>query len=527
MTRRRRVTRVLLFAITVAGVCLRAFHLADRPVWFDEAFSWTLVTQFSWSEMVERTGRDVHPPFYYLVLRCWTCCFGASPAAMRSLSVALAAATMVVFYLLCRDVFSADTPADEKGPVAERAGLVAALLIALSAAHVHWSYEARMYTLATALLGFSTWALVRALKSPRRAAAWWTAYALSSAALLYTHNYGLFSVAAQWAYLICRFAHQPRSWFEMFADKRFRGAAAAVASVAAMYAPWLPVLQAQKSRVQADYWIPAVDPWSVPEAWLALIAPANRAIAGAHAEAFAAAAGVVATLAVFIWRGGEGRWLVACMVVCPVALATLVSLVSVSVIVGRHFLLAYLFLLCAAARVAAGLPRLERGLLLALLLVDSAAALARHRDSLRADAAPGIRGAVEHVRDGRRPGEPIVVLHPCIYFSTRYYAANDSAPHLYLDGKRPMHYTGAPILRDDDCWQAADLKRVRGRRVWVLDTTGYSAGFRQRAAMPAGWRRVGSSKSFRGLYFFEGDISVDVYEWIEPTATAKKSGGAR
>lgn len=200
-------------------------------------------------------------------------------------------------------------------------------------------------------------------------------------------------------------------------------------------------------------------------------------------------------------------------------------------IVGRHFLFAYMFALCAVARLVAALPVPERSLLCGLLLMNSAAAIARHQASLRADAAPGIRGAVEHLLSCRRPGDPIVVLHPCIYFSTRYYAryyaANDVAPRLYLDGKRPMHYTGAPILRDDDCWNHADLGQVRGGRVWVLDTTGYSAGFRHRASMPEGWRRVGQSKLFRGLYFFEGDISVDVYEWTGSMATARIGGGAQ
>jgi mannosyltransferase len=521
-------TAAVLGAIVALGLYLRVYHLGDRPIWFDEAFSYTLIHDFSWRQMVERTAADVHPPFYYAVLRCWVGCFGTSPVAMRSLSVVLAGATIALFYFLCRDAFCSVAPpaGEHSSRLARRTGLISALLIAVSAAHIQWSYETRMYTLATALLALSTWALVRALRSPQRTAAWWTCYSLSAAALLYTHNYGLFSVAAQWLYLAGHFACHNHGWRGMLADRRFRQAAVAVACAAALYVPWLPALEAQKSRVQADYWIPAVDAWSVPEAWLSLLWPTNRSRAGTHLQAAAAAAALVGVVMLTMWHGSEGRSLLACMIICPIAMAVIVSLMSVSIVVGRHFLLAYMFVLCAIARLAAALPRPERVVVVGLLLLNSVGALARHRNSLRTDAAPGIRGAVEYVLEHRRADEPIVVMHPCIYFSARYYVGEQALTRLYLDGRQPLHYTGGPILRAQDCWNREYLDNLGPSRIWVLDTTGFGTGFRQStlSSLPSDWRLVGRSESFRGVNFFEGVVRAARQE--RAAAPAEVASGA-
>ena len=524
----RLTTIVSLLAIALLATGLRAYHIQDRPIWFDEAFSYTLVTRFSWPEMVQRTALDVHPPFYYATLRLWTACFGTSPVAMRSLSVAMAVATVGVFYLLARDVSSGARvdPDGPQGQLGRRAGLIAALLIACSATHIHWSYEARMYTLGTALLGLSTWAMVRALRSPSRAVAWWGCYILAATAMLYTHNYALFSVAAQALFVVCYFARQDYDWLDTFADPRFRQAATAMAGVGVLYAPWVPVLLAQKARVQADYWIPAIDIWSVPNACLSLVLPLNGVQAGTPAQALATAVALAVVLLLFIWRGGEGRWLVTCMILCPVALAVFMSVASVSIVVGRHFLFAYLFLLCAVARLIAALPRVQCAVMLGLMVINSSTAVIRYQRSLRIEAAPGIRGAMEYLGVKRQPDEQIVVLHPCIYFSALYYGRDQAQTHLYLTGPEPLHYTGAPILRKSDCWNAADVDRIQGGRVWVLDTTGFAVGSGRRSAMPQGWRRLAETKAFRAVYFFEGNVTVSCYERTNEHADGRSGGRA-
>ena len=94
----------LLALLFVAGTLLRLYQLDNRSLWFDESFSWAL-SQFSLHELIDRTGQDVHPPFYYLILKAWTILFGTSVFAMRMLSVAFASLTLVGVYLLVETPF--------------------------------------------------------------------------------------------------------------------------------------------------------------------------------------------------------------------------------------------------------------------------------------------------------------------------------------------------------------------------------------------------------------------------------------
>lgn len=509
----------ILGVVVALGTCLRCYHLADRPVWFDEAFSYTLIGGSDWSEMVARTAADVHPPLYYATLRCWTACFGASPVAMRSLSVVMAAVTMVAFYLLCRDSFYGATPkaAIDRRRSGPCGGLIAALLIALSTSHVSWSYETRMYTLATALLGLSTWALVRALRASAHAGAWWTLYTISATAMVYTHNYALFSFAAQVLFAAAHYWHQPGGWRCVFRESRFRLAAAAIGLTGLAYLPWLPILLEQRRRVQAEYWIPQFSTWSVPEAWLSLIRPLNARQFGSHAEALAATAGVLCVITLVLRYGGDGSRLIAWMSIFPVALAMLISWASASIIVGRYLILAYMFVLCGVGRLVALLPRVEFALCVALIVASSSAALHRYRQSLNLSAAPGVSGAMDYVLQRRRDEEPIVVSHPFIYFPARYYARDKTAVHLYLAGKQPRHFTGAPILRPDDCWKGADIEHAPTRALWLIDATGLRGNVGRNQSLPAGWSRTGSSKVFHSPNFVEGDVIVGRYERIVRT----------
>src|SRR3990167_1194317 len=70
MPRSKSWTRIILFLIVLLGVALRAYQVTMRSLWFDEAFSWRLI-QFPWVEMLTRASQDVHPPFYYILLKGW------------------------------------------------------------------------------------------------------------------------------------------------------------------------------------------------------------------------------------------------------------------------------------------------------------------------------------------------------------------------------------------------------------------------------------------------------------------------
>src|SRR3972149_1572681 len=88
-----KIAILLLIGVLGVGAGLRMYLISERSMWFDEASAFTSIGEFGWGEMIERCGRNVHPPLYYIVLRLWAACFGESVVALRSLSVLLALLT--------------------------------------------------------------------------------------------------------------------------------------------------------------------------------------------------------------------------------------------------------------------------------------------------------------------------------------------------------------------------------------------------------------------------------------------------
>jgi hypothetical protein len=239
-----------LALVLVLGAALRIDRLGLEELTTDEAFSWRMTT-YAPADVVARTATDVHPPLYYLALEAWTAAAGDSPAALRGLSLLLGLAAVVLAYLLHVEV-------DRHGgggakPAGRWGAVVAALLVAVHADQVGHSRHVRMYALGAALAGVTAWLVLRALRSDRRALAWWAAYSVSAAALCYTHYYGAFTVAAQ---LIAAGVFLAERWRASRTRPRevFALLAAALV-VAALFAPWLSVLRRQTARVSEDYWI--------------------------------------------------------------------------------------------------------------------------------------------------------------------------------------------------------------------------------------------------------------------------------
>lgn len=151
-----KLTPWLLTGIIVVGFVLRLHRIGDKGLWLDEAFSvWmarnTLPELIAWLLRV-----DQHPPLYYALLHLWLW-FGDSAAHVRTLSALFGTLTLPVIFLLGRRISG------------NAAGLIAALILALSPFHVRFAQETRMYTLLTLNVSLATLALVYLLSDPRTA----------------------------------------------------------------------------------------------------------------------------------------------------------------------------------------------------------------------------------------------------------------------------------------------------------------------------------------------------------------------
>jgi hypothetical protein len=506
----------LLSAVLLGGLALRCYRLGEASLWFDEAVSFTSIHDFSWSEMIRRTGEAVHPPLYYVCLRLWCACFGTSEAAMRGMSVALALLTILGTYLFCRDAFANSENAEQDGCLQSRGiGLLAAALVSVSSVHIVWAQQARMYMLGTALAVLSSWMLVRSLRD-QASAAWSCAYALTAAAFMYSHNYALFSVLAQGC-----FAVGYLTW------RRGQGSADAsrarvlwriglgLAGAAALYLPWLPTLLQQSGQVQQDYWIHPLHFWTVPNAWCDLFYPRNVARPPHSLGSAAVALAMIAVLAIHVRKGEPARWLVLLMVFLPVLCATGVSLTFAPIVIPRYFLFSHVFFLCALAECVWKLPSQPRLVTAAGLLTLSLAVHGRYWEELNVAQRPGLKGAVAYVLSRKTTEEPIVVVHPAIFHAAKYYTRGLGSTKLYVASDL-SHFNGRPLLTPADCIDASGLERLPGDRVWVLDSTGFRTSF-VRFSLPDDWRLVPrSTASFAEVRYFQDEVIATAYRKRPP-----------
>jgi len=125
-----------LALILVLAVCLRLPNLS-QPFWGDEILSLQIVRHFqdNISGLFQYLRAvEVHPPLYYLILIGWTKLFGFSEMAVRSLSLIFGLATVALSYFLGKQLWKN-----------ARAGLLAALLVAVMPMPIIFSTEARPY----------------------------------------------------------------------------------------------------------------------------------------------------------------------------------------------------------------------------------------------------------------------------------------------------------------------------------------------------------------------------------------------
>jgi mannosyltransferase len=174
---------VWLSCILLLATAVRVYDLGGLSLWRDELFSRFYPRAgeaFMWGP-----GRSLepNPPLYYSILHAWMALAGESDTAVRLPSVAASLLSVWLVYLIGRDLLSA------------RAGLLAALMLALSASGVFYAQEARSYALEGAGIGLAMLGMVRFLQHPAR----WPGlalYALGVSLALYSHMTALLFVAA-------------------------------------------------------------------------------------------------------------------------------------------------------------------------------------------------------------------------------------------------------------------------------------------------------------------------------------------
>ncbi len=236
------ISNIPFLAILLLALALRVYHLDAQSLWYDEAVTAQVAAQ-GVAELTRWTAGDIQPPLYYYWVAGWTRLAGQSEWALRFPSTFFGVLTVALLWTTARRLFGR-----------HEAG-IAALLAAISPLFVYYAQEARMYTLLTLLGVLAGYALLRASQGSgnrRQGAVWWAAFVAAATAMLYTHYFGVFLLAAYGVCLILACFVPSSSRAARRARLGVRSLFAFLA-IALLYLPWLPAML-NRYRVDASYW---------------------------------------------------------------------------------------------------------------------------------------------------------------------------------------------------------------------------------------------------------------------------------
>ncbi|HEV2770611.1 MAG TPA: glycosyltransferase family 39 protein [Solirubrobacteraceae bacterium] len=260
------VTTGCVVALVGVSALLRTRGI-EAGYWTDEGLALGIASLPPW-EIPAALAQDGSPPLYFMVLSGWVALVGTGEAATHALSLLIALAAVPVAWWIGRSLF---------GP---RAELMAALVAAVHPYLTFYAQETRMYALVVLLSMLAAAGFAGAFALGRRR--WLTGFVLATAALLYTHNWGLFLVGASFGALALVWARRPAARRALARD-----AMVAYGALTLLYIPWVPTLLSQIEQTGA--------PWS------------TRPDLGELAVAMAIALGAV-VLGAVTSRSGRGRW---------------------------------------------------------------------------------------------------------------------------------------------------------------------------------------------------------------------------
>src|SRR5208283_2676857 len=157
--------------------------LEFQSLWNDEAFSFDVVQRPLAAIQTVLVEKYHHPPLFFYVASISVSLFGPTAWALRLPSVIFGALTVGLVFLTASRF------------VHRTAGVIAGIFCLISPFHIAYSQEGRPYALAAFLALGSCYLFLFVLQRPTKMRQ--ILYVVTSAALVYTHHWGLFVIACQ------------------------------------------------------------------------------------------------------------------------------------------------------------------------------------------------------------------------------------------------------------------------------------------------------------------------------------------
>ena len=228
---------ILIIILGIIWISMPAFH---SNLWFDESYSVAIANNHSFQEIWSIGGHDVHPVFYYWMLKVVSLIFGNNILCYRLLSVIAIAILGILGYTHIRKDFG------------EKVGMVFSLLVYIIPINLVYASEIRMYgwaMLFVAIMSIYAYRIYKGNSSIKN----WIIFGVFSLISAYTHYYGLMAAGIVNIMLFV--------WIlkDVIKTKKFtpnlkKFIVQALVEVA-LYIPWVLSLLLQMSQVSKGFWI--------------------------------------------------------------------------------------------------------------------------------------------------------------------------------------------------------------------------------------------------------------------------------
>ena len=192
-----------IWIILIVASLARFTGLQKRDFWYDEAFTGVAVKE-NFSDMVHMIVNDVHPPLYYLVLKCFSFFFHYSVFGIRLFSALFGVLSVWALYLVAKEMFN------------RQVGLWSAFIAAVSPFAIQYSQEARMYAMLVFFILVSSYFFLRALRSSRMVFYVWWGFFMGLSMLI--HYMGIiFSMTYVLGFVVWKFFHT----YDTYSGKKY------------------------------------------------------------------------------------------------------------------------------------------------------------------------------------------------------------------------------------------------------------------------------------------------------------------
>lgn len=227
------ILNIIIIILGTIFISLGAFH---TNIWFDESYS-VAISNHSFSEIWNIGGNDVHPVFYYMMLKIVSLIFGNNILVFRLFSIV----PIVILSILGITHIRKD--------YGERTGIIFSFLTLFLPIIAAYSSEIRMYTWVMLFVTITAIYANRIYKNELSIKNW-VIFALFSLLSAYTHYYGLMFAGI---INVILFIYLLKNRKGKNKDLKIFIIQAVVECL--LYVPWLYYFIKQLTSVRGGYWI--------------------------------------------------------------------------------------------------------------------------------------------------------------------------------------------------------------------------------------------------------------------------------